>query len=49
MNKAAQALGRLGKDKPKNISAHERERRRKALELVRKHRWPKKTEAQPAE
>jgi hypothetical protein len=42
MNKAAQALGRLGRGKPKRISQAERQRRRQRLAEARKLRWAKK-------
>jgi hypothetical protein len=42
MNKAAQALGRLGKGKPKTYSRAERKRRALRLAEVRKKRWIKK-------
>lgn len=40
MNKAAQALGRLAKGKPKNYSSAELARRKKRLAEVRLKRWP---------
>lgn len=37
----AQALGRLGKGKPKRLSEEERERRRKDFEVAKLSRWIK--------
>jgi hypothetical protein len=42
MNKAAQALGRLAKGVPKNITPAERKRRSEQMARARLHRWPKK-------
>jgi len=42
MNRAAQALGRLGKGKPKRLTQAERRRRAKALAKARLKRWPRK-------
>ena len=39
MNKAAQELGRLGKGKPKTLTAAERKRRAVRLAEARKKRW----------
>ena len=40
MNKAAQALGRMGKGKPKTLTQVERKRRARRLAEARKTRWP---------
>lgn len=42
INKAAQALGRLGKGVPKTITLAERKRRAERLAAVRVKRWPVK-------
>ena len=42
MNRAAQALGRMARGKPKTLSDVERQRRADALAEARKRRWPKK-------
>lgn len=42
MNKAAQALGRMAKGKPKKYSAEEIKRRAERLAVARKKRWGKK-------
>lgn len=42
VNKAAQALGRMGKGVKKNFSKAEIERRRKRMREVQKLRWAKK-------
>jgi len=41
LNKAAQALGRLGKGIPKNYTEEEIEKRTKRLTEARKKRWIK--------
>jgi hypothetical protein len=41
MNKAAQALGRLGRGKRKTLTHAERRRRARSLALARQNRWPK--------
>lgn len=41
MNKAASALGKLAKGKPKNLSAAEIKRRTDRLTKARKKRWKK--------
>ena len=41
MNRAAQALGRLGRGKPKNYTAAELARRKKRLADARLKRWKK--------
>jgi ribosomal protein L44E len=41
MNKAAQALGRLSKGKPKTLTKQQREFRRKQMEFARAKRWVK--------
>lgn len=38
-NKAARALGRLAKGKPKTLTKAERARRRKSLAVARASRW----------
>lgn len=43
MNKAAQQLGRLGRGKPKTLTAAERERRREWARGLAKRRKPKPT------
>lgn len=43
-NKAAQALGRLGKGKAKSITPEERERRRSHMRMIQSKRWPVKGE-----
>lgn len=40
MNKAAQALGKLAKGKPKTISEAERKARAERLAKARESRWP---------
>jgi len=40
VNKAAQALGRMGKGKAKTLTQAERKRRGKRLAEARKRRWP---------
>ena len=40
VNKAAQALGRMGKGKPKTLTQAERKRRARRLAEARKARWP---------
>ena len=40
MNKAAQALGRMGKGKAKTLTQAERKRRARRLAEARKARWP---------
>ena len=40
MNKAAQALGKLAKGKPKNYSRGELAKRKKRLAKARRQRWP---------
>lgn len=42
MNKAAQALGRLGKGKRKTLTKAERKRRAERIAEARKKRWPVK-------
>jgi len=44
-NKAAQALGRLGKGKPKTLTNAERKRRAERLAEARKRRWTSKANA----
>ena len=43
MNKAASALGKLAKGKPKTLTKAEIEHRTKRLADARRKRWPKKT------
>jgi len=42
MNKAAQALGKLAKGKPKTLTKAERKRRKESLAQAREKRWPVK-------
>jgi hypothetical protein len=42
MNKAAQALGRMGKGKPKTLTKAERKRRAERLAKAREKRWADK-------
>ena len=44
-NKAAQELGRLGKGKPKTLTAAERKRRAERLAKAREKRWADKANA----
>ena len=46
MNKAAQALGRMGKGKAKTLTQAERKRRGKRLAEARKRRWPHTSNAE---
>ena len=43
-NKAASALGKLAKGKPKNLTKAEIARRTKRLAEAREKRWPKKSD-----
>jgi hypothetical protein len=45
MNKAAQALGKMGKGKPKTLTVKERRRRAASLAVAREKRWPVKQNA----
>jgi hypothetical protein len=45
VNKAAQALGRMGKGKAKTLTAAERKRRARRLAEARKTRWPSTSNA----
>ncbi len=42
IGRVASQLGKLGKGKPKNISAAERKRRQQRMAEARKKRWPPK-------
>jgi len=42
-NRAASALGKLGKGKKKTLTAAEIDRRKKRLAKAREKRWPKKS------
>jgi hypothetical protein len=48
MNKAAQALGKLAKGKPKTLTKAERKRRAESLAQARENRWPAKKADIPA-
>ena len=48
MNKAAQALGKLAKGKPKMLTKAERKRRAQSLAAARENRWLAKKADIPA-